>query len=120
TAPAQRQTTAAPPRQPRMTLASVRSGVAEVPKRTLLYGVEGVGKTSFAADAPNVIFIGAEEGFGRLDVQRFPQPQTFDDVIEAIHTLRSDTHGYGSLALDTLDWLEPMIWKFCCQRDGKK
>lgn len=103
-----------------MTLASVKGGVVEAPKRTLLYGVEGIGKTTFGASAPNPIFIGAEEGFGRLDVKRFPQPENFPQIREAIRTLCVETHGYETLCIDTLDWVEPMIWAFICDRDGEK
>jgi len=109
-----------PVQPPKMTLASVRGGVVEAPKRTLLYGVEGIGKTTFGASAPNPIFIGAEEGFGRLDVKRFPQPENFEQVREAVQTLRMDAHGYETLVIDPLDWVEPMIWAFICQRDQEK
>jgi hypothetical protein len=102
-----------------MTLATVRRGVIDVPKRTLLYGVEGIGKTSFGANAPAPIFIGAEEGFGLLDVDRFPQPESFDQVREAVRTLRTDAHDYKTLVLDTLDWVEPLIWRYICERDNQ-
>jgi len=102
-----------------MTLATVLRGVIDVPKRTLLYGVEGIGKTSFGANAPAPIFIGAEEGFGLLDVDRFPQPESFDQVREAVRTLRTDAHDYKTLVLDTLDWVEPLIWRYICERDNQ-
>jgi len=102
-----------------MTLAAVRRGLVDVPKRTLLYGVEGIGKTSFGANAPAPIFIGAEEGFGLLDVNRFPQPADFGQVREAVRTLRTDAHEYKTLVIDTLDWVEPMVWQFVCNRDNK-
>ena len=108
-----------PPTEPKMTLATVLRGVIDVPKRTLLYGVEGIGKTSFGANAPAPIFIGAEEGFGLLDVDRFPQPESFDQVREAVRTLRTDAHDYKTLVLDTLDWVEPLIWRYICERDNQ-
>jgi hypothetical protein len=119
-APATRPAMPAPVTPPRMTLASVRSGHVDVPLRTLLHGVEGVGKTTFGANAPSPIFIGAEEGFGRLNVSRFPQPESFPQIREAIATLRTETHGFETLVIDTLDWCEPMIWRFICARDNKK
>jgi hypothetical protein len=111
---------AAAPAAPPITLAAIRRGQVDVPKRTLLYGVEGIGKTTFGANAPSPIFIGAEEGFGRLDVARFPQPKGFQQVRDAVHALRTEVHGFQTLVIDTLDWLEPLIWKFICDRDNKK
>lgn len=114
------QQAAPPPRINRMTLGSIRRGVSTAPRRTTLYGVEGIGKTSFGADAPQPIFIGAEEGFGLLDVERFPQPERFDDVLDAIYTLRHEKHDHKTLVIDTLDWLEPLIHKFICERDNQE
>ncbi|WP_423830963.1 AAA family ATPase, partial [Staphylococcus pseudintermedius] len=40
--------------------------------RLLVWGVSGVGKTTFAAAAPNPIFLCTEEGAESLNVARFP------------------------------------------------
>jgi len=121
-APATATRTAAPAavQPPRMTLAAIRRGRIEAPVRTLLFGVEGIGKTTFGASAPNSIFIGAEDGAGTLDLARFPQPQSWEDIREAIRTLTKDAHGYETLVLDTIDWAEPLAWRFICNRDNKK
>lgn len=75
----------------------------------LLYGVEGVGKSSFAASTPNPIFLCAEDGTENLDVARLPSPQNWQDVIDMIRELRSTNHGYNTLVVDTLDWLEIIL-----------
>jgi len=103
----------------RMTLASVVKGLIEAPVRVLLYGVEGIGKSTFAAGAPKPIFLGAEDGTKRLDVHRFPQPSTWQDVLEALDVLRDEKHDYETFVVDTLDWLEPLLWQYICDRDGK-
>lgn len=109
---------AAPPS--RMTLASITKGRQERPIRALLYGVEGVGKSSWAANAPAPIFLAAEEGTGHLDVQRFPAPQDLEEVYAALATLATSNHDFRTLVVDTLDWLEPLVWAHICQRDGYK
>lgn len=105
-----------------MTLSSVRRGVAATPDRILVVGTEGVGKTSWAAGAPSPIFICAEDGMPRAlsEVARFPAPETFDDVLEAVRTLTSSDHEFKALVIDTIDWLEPLIWAYVCKRDNKK
>lgn len=102
----------------RMSLSAVRTGREKVPDRVLLYGVEGVGKTSFAADCPDVIFLAAEDGVSHLDVPRFPEPHSFADVLDAIGTLENESHGYRALAIDTLDWIEPLVWQEVCKQNG--
>ena len=100
----------APPAEPaRMTLSAVRRGRHREPDRVFLYGVEGVGKSTWAASAPDAIFISTEQGTAELDVERFPEPTTFNEVLEAIRTLADSDHSYKTLAIDTMDWVGFLI-----------
>lgn len=107
-----------PPRTVRMTLAAVTKGVVPAPYRLVIYGVDGVGKSTFAADAPSTIFLGAEDGTGHLDVARFPAPDTWLDCLDAVRTLTNETHDYKTLAVDSADWVEPHIWRSVCDKAG--
>ncbi len=108
-----------PAKPSRMTLANITRGVQAAPVRVLLYGVEGVGKSTFGANAPNPIFIGAEDGTGCLDVARYPQPESFSEAVEAVRDLTAADHDFKTLVLDTLDWLEPLVWAEVCRKGGK-
>jgi len=103
----------------RMTLAAVTRGQIAKPHRVLIYGPEGVGKTTFAASAPEPIIIGTEDGSGALDVPRFPRPESWSDVIEAVEALTAPDHGYRTCVIDSLDWAEPMVWAHVCAASGK-
>lgn len=104
-----------PPRASgRMSLSKVVSGRIVRPMRLCIYGLEGVGKSTFAASAPSPIFLGAEDGTSELDVKRFPQPQNVADVLEALSELATVEHDYRTLVIDTLDWMEPLIWYQVC------
>ena len=103
----------------RMTLANVSRGKQERPLRVILYGVEGVGKSTFAARAPSPVFLCAEDGTAQLDVARFPTPRSWADVLEAVRVLTHDEHAFKTLVIDTLDWLEPLCWAHVCQAAGK-
>lgn len=108
----------APARAPRMTLASITRGKLLGPARLLVYGVDGVGKTTFAAGAPKPVFLGAEDGTTELDVARFPTPTTWLDVLEAVRTLTADGGGFETFVLDTVDWTEPLLLAELCRREG--
>lgn len=110
---------AAPPTR-RLTLDSIQRNVGPAPDRILLTGTEGVGKTSWAAGAPSPIFICAEDGMPRAlaNVPRFPSPQSFDEVLEAVAALTDGEHEYRTLVIDTVDWLEPMVWAAVCAKNG--
>ena len=103
----------------RMALANISRGRIDKPDRILVIGQEGVGKTTFAANAPAPIFICAEDGTSHVDVARFPEPERFGDVIDAVRALVTDPHEYQTLVIDTLDWLEPLVWAHVCE-SGKK
>lgn len=107
------------PSTPRMTLAAVTRGTIDRPLRVVLYGVEGIGKSTFGADAPAPIFLGAEDGTGHLDVARFPQPRTWADAIDALRVLHTEPHDYRTLVVDTVDWLEPLCWRAVCDAARK-
>jgi len=101
-----------------MKLSAVTSGVARGPDRILMYGVGGCGKTTFFAEAPRPIFLDTQEGTTRLDVGRFPQPRTWEDVHDAVDELLSTQHQYQSFIIDLLDDVEQMLFASLCKRDG--
>lgn len=107
-------------RSPRMALDRVTTGKRKRPMRVLLYGTEGVGKSTFASAAPKPIYIGTEDGTAQLDVARFAEPETWADVLQAVAQLTSDSHDYQTLAIDTLDWIEPLAWDAVCKASGKQ
>lgn len=109
-----------PPREARLTLKSITRGRRKNPRRIIVFGVEGIGKTTFAANAPNPILLGAEDGSDQLDVPRFPSPKSFEDTLDAVKSLTEGEHDYQSLVIDTVDWLEPLIWEHCCRRDKEE
>mgnify|MGYP000847545430 CR=1 FL=1 len=99
----------------RMSLANVSKGRIDKPLRVCVFGTPGVGKSTFAAAAPRPIFLCAEDGTSHLDVERFPQPASWQDALDALTALLHDEHPYKTLAVDTLDWLEPLCWKQVAQ-----
>lgn len=97
------------PAAPKFTPESIRKGRGHSPDRILLYGIEGIGKSSFASEAPSPIFIAAEDGIKHLDVARFESLSSFNDVLECLRLLYTDDLGYLTLVIDTIDWVEHLI-----------
>lgn len=90
-------------------LSSVRKNESIAAPRVMVYGVEGIGKSTFAAGAPAPIFIQTEDGLGSLEVAHFPLAKKFADVLEAIASLYTEKHEFGTVVVDSLDWLETHI-----------
>lgn len=113
--PTSTTTSTRPPK--RMCLANVVKGRIDRPPHIVVYGTDGVGKSTFGADAPDPIFLGAEDGTAHMaHVPRFPQPFTWDEVFDALRELLETEHGYKTLVVDSLDWLEPIVWSHVCKK----
>jgi hypothetical protein len=98
----------------KMELGSIGQRVPGAARRVLIYGPPGAGKSTLAADAPGVVFLPVESGIDAIDVPRFPKPETWDDVLEAVETLTTTSHQFKSIAIDTIDALEGLLHARMC------
>jgi len=99
-------------------LSQIQTGKTRMPPRILLYGVEGVGKSSLGAAARKPIFIQTEDGLGEIDCHKFPLARSFEDVESALTELHTESHSYQTVIVDSADWLERMIWDRLCRAYG--
>ena len=99
-----------------MDLKDISKGGNLKPPRILIYGQAGIGKTTFGAQAPKPIFLPIEDGLGKIEADSFPQPATFDEVLKALDVLIRETHSYKTVVVDSLDWLETLIWEHTCNK----
>ncbi len=97
---------------------TIRTGRRQRPPRILLYGTEGIGKSTTAAGAPNPIFIPTEDGLDQIDCASFPLAKSLADVESAIGALYTDEHEFQTVVIDSADWLERLIWDDLCEKYG--
>jgi hypothetical protein len=101
-------------------LASIQTGPSMAPPRIIIYGSHGLGKTTLCSETPSPILLPTEDGKGSLSMPSFPLATSWADVCEAIGTLLTEPHNFSSLTVDSLDWLERMIWAETCARHNWK
>lgn len=95
-------------------LSQVTFGKRLTPIIVTIYGPDGIGKTTFASQAPHPIFIGTENGTFQLDVARLPQPDSLGRFLQQLDALRDSEHQFKTIVIDSLDWLEPLIHRQVC------
>ena len=91
-----------------------------VPPRILIYGPQGIGKSTFVSNSMNPVLIQTEDGLGNLDIPAYPLARTYGEVMTALTELATVDHLYNTVAVDSADWLEPLIWAQVAKEAGKK
>lgn len=104
----------------KQTLPGVITGKERKPPKLLLYGTGGIGKSTFAASAPNPIFIQTEDGLSTVGADRFPLSTSSSDVEAKLSSLLVTEHGYHTVVIDSADWLEKIILEEICKDNGWK
>lgn len=102
-----------------MSFANCTQGRLDRALRISLYGVDGIGKTSFGAGAPNPIFLATEDGSHHVDVTRFPVPEHWLDIVGqegAMAQLYNNEHEFRTLVVDSMDWAETLCDQYIVQR----
>lgn len=87
------------------------------PQKVVVYGVQGIGKTSFGATFDAPVLLPVEEGAAAIDVDAFPLATHYGAIVDAINALHED-HPYKTLVVDSLDWMEPLIWQATCEANN--
>lgn len=77
------------------------------PMKVVLYGVEGIGKTTFVSHFPDPIFIDTEGSTGFIDAKKLPDPDDWAMLLEEIAYMAQSPQG-KTLVIDTADWAEEL------------
>lgn len=83
--------------------------------KVVVYGTEGIGKSTFASAFPNPVFIDTEGSTAHMDVARTEQPKTFAELLEQIRYLAKRPDEVGTVVIDTADWAEKLAVKSLCE-----
>lgn len=101
-------------------LSTVTSGKQIGAQIHVIAGDNGVGKTTWAADFPNVLIIDLENGSRHLNVDRIP-PEKVPNYLalrDLLKDLKESSHTYKTIAIDSAESLEAIIYKHVCTEDG--
>ncbi len=94
---------------------NISSGVVPRAQKVVLYGVEGIGKTTLAAQAPEPLFIDTEGGTAHMDVRRIT-PESWDELLAVVDEVAATPGVCRTLVIDTADWAETMAIDHICRK----
>lgn len=97
---------------------NITSGKVHTAVKTVIYGAEGIGKTTLAAQFPSPLFIDTEGSTKQLDVARLPAPSSWEMLLQELDFVR-DKRPCGTLVIDTVDWAEQLCIADLCAKNGK-
>jgi len=116
-----------PPGQTRPAIAT-RGGRIFKPRRIVVYGEPGSGKTTCVADIDNVLFFDLNNGSEMLDVRRYAfrpddqlrghVPNTWDDLMNGIRAVYKNPAGIGTVVVDLWTDVERLAVDHIIQRDA--
>lgn len=94
-----------------MKLADIITGRTNSPRRVMLYGIAGVGKTTLAASTRSPVFVQLEDGIDDVGAPRFPLCKDLDSVLACLRSLYAEDHDFRTVVIDSIDWLERAIFQ---------
>ncbi len=97
---------------------SMTSGIVHSPQRIVVYGPEGVGKSTFLSHFPGVCYIDTEGSTQKLNVNRLEKPTSWTMLLDEVDWVIR-TRPCKTLALDTADWAERFCVQHICDQYGK-
>lgn len=94
----------------------ITRGVIPSAQKVVIYGPEGIGKSTFAAQFPNPVFIDTEGSTKHMDVARTPRPSSWTMLLQQVQYFRDHPGQCGTLVIDTADWAEQLCIIHVCTK----
>lgn len=88
-------------------------------KKVVIYGPEGIGKSTFASKFPNPVFIDTEDSTKDMDVARFDKPASWQYLLDEIEYVKNNPGVCKTLVIDTIDWAEMLCIEHICNKHQK-
>lgn len=99
---------------------NITSGKKAGAQKVVVYGPEGIGKSTFASRFPNPLFIDTEGSTKHMDVRRFDPPSSWQMLLDEVKYAKEHPGVCKTLVIDTADWAESLCEKSVLDRYEKK
>ncbi len=93
---------------------NITKGKINRTQKVVIYGPEGIGKSSLAARFPDPVIIDTEGGTAHMDVRRIDKPATWEELLSIVKEVAATAGICKTLVIDTADWAEQLITVYLC------
>lgn len=97
---------------------NIITGKLPAAKRIVMYGAEGIGKSTLASQCPDALFIDTEGSTTHMDVKRFEAPSSWQVLLEQVQYVIDNPNVCKTLVIDTADWAEQLEINELCRKNG--
>lgn len=95
---------------------NITKGIVTRPQKVVIYGCEGIGKSTLASKFPDPLFIDTEGGTSHLDVRRIDKPKDWDELLSNIKEVAHTPDICKTLVVDTADWAEESATEYVLKK----
>ena len=96
---------------------NITSGKIPKAQKIVIFGVEGIGKSTFASQFPDPLFIDTEDSTLHMDVKRFDKPTSWTMLLQQVEYVKIN-RPCKTLVIDTIDWAEEICKKHLMAANG--
>jgi GTPase SAR1 family protein len=95
---------------------NITKGKVDRAQKTVIYGPEGIGKTTLAAHFPDPVVIDTEGGTAFMDIRRIDKPASWEELINIVKEVAATPGICKTLVIDTADWAEQLVTSYICTK----
>lgn len=95
---------------------NITKGKIDRAQKVVIYGSEGIGKSSLAAKFPDPLIIDTEGGTAHMDVRRIDRPESWEELLGIVKEVAATPNVCETLVLDTADWAEQLVTNYICAK----
>ncbi len=92
----------------------ISEGIIAKAKKVVIYGPEGIGKSTLSAQFPQPLFIDTEGSTAHMDVRRFDEPESWQMILDEVQYVIDHPECCKTLVIDTADWAEKRCSEHVC------